>query len=361
LLNNNNDDNNSQKMTKFMRNFEGNAERLKKYSELLLLGNEASPVSYMNREGLRRICITLTTKCNLECVWCHRNETRFNNYLEKEMPFEMFQSIIQGLKDFKWLHIGGLGEPLMYKNIFQAIKEARQSIPNVKITTNSTLLTKGNCNKLVDSGLTYLEASIDGFDNITNKKMRGVSEDKLIENLHYLSDNSNLPIQINIVISNVNYESLFEAVDRLKDVRNIVLLHTIPLFMTKHMQSLGIGEITTEQHSALLLHWKKRISALNLKMNVWPDIYETQLDPVITMKRRHNQCFTVYEDPFINVFGYLSPCGRLQEMCLDNVLELGFDGAWNGPKMLSWRKQQLRGNYTKLCELECHMRNTCKV
>ena len=272
----------------------------------------------------------------------------------------MLEAILPGLEGFETLHYGGLGEPLFYSRLYDAIKLARKYIPNVKTTTNASLLTRERCEMLADSGLTYLEVSIDGFDAEANRKVRGVAEDTLIENIEYLSEISDIKMQVNTVMASINYESLFGAVDKLKNVKNLVRLHGIPLFMTEHMRSLGIDRVSDEQVRDLLQHWKDRIAALGLPLELWPDVYEATLDPVMTLKRKHNICFTPYDDPFINVNGYLSPCGRMQHLNLDNVLDKGFDAAWNGTKMLAWRKAQLAGNYTDECMLECGMRRVCK-
>ena len=77
------------------------------------------------------------------------------------------------------------------------------------------------------------------------------------------------------------------------------------------------------------------------------------------MKRLHNICYTVYEHPFINLDGNISPCGRLQHIGLDNVLENGFEAAWNGPKIVKWREEQLAGNFGTYCQRECYMKNKC--
>ena len=197
--------------------------------------------------------------------------------------------------------------------------------------TNATLLKKEACQGLADSGLTYLEVSIDGFASGANKEARGVDEDRLIANMEYLSRVSDIELQVNVVVSSLNYDSLFPAVDRLKGVANLKRIHAIPLFMTEHMVKLGIREISQEQLKDLLAHWKQRIEDLGLDLELWPDTYEAVLDPVISLKRNHNLCFTVYDDPFINVDGKLSPCGRLQNLALDDAAEMGFDAAWNGP------------------------------
>ncbi len=345
-------------MLEFMRNFKGNDVRLQKYIELLLLGGDASSESFMAPEHMRCVTVVLTTKCNLKCVWCHRHETRFRrDYLNREMPVEILSSLLPNLKGFKRIYYGGLGEPLLYKDIYRAIEEARKSCDDVRTTTNGTLLKKESSQQLRDSGLSYLEVSIDGFDRKTNELVRGVHEDYVIEHLKYLSDISTIPLQINSVISKTNIESLYDAVDRLADIRNLVMLHTIPLFMTEHMKNLGVEDVSADEHRMLLQHWKGRIRDRGLKIEVWPDVNETVLDPIRAMKQRRNLCFTVYDDALVNVHGCLSPCSRLQDISFDNIAEAGFDAAWNGTRMQQWRQQQLRGCFSSVCQLECHMRN----
>jgi len=348
-------------MTRFLTRFDGNAGRLAKYTELLLFGEGASPIATTDKESLGEVNIVLTTKCNLACVWCHREEDHYkeSGYLDRDGDFDKVARLLPELQGFKMLHWAGLSEPLLYPRLFELTKLARQYVPGVKITTNGTPLQPKVVTKIIDSGITYVEVSIDGFDGAANQRYRGNDEGKVIEYLKDLSARSDIPIQINTVLADVNYRSLWDAIDRLKDVSNIVSIHTIPIFVTKHIQEEGIGEVSPEQHRELLEHWERRIIELGLSIKLSPDSNGAVLDPVIAMKRQRNICFTVYEDPYINVDGYLTPCGRLQHIGLDNVFELGFEAAWNGPKSLKWREEQLRGNYGVYCQRECHMKNNC--
>ena len=75
----------------------------------------------------------------------------------------------------------------------------------------------------------------------------------------------------------------------------------------------------------LLVHWQKKIKEYNLNIKLNPEPGDVSLDPVIAMKRMHNICFTVFEHPFINLDGFITPCGRLQHINLENVIEKGFD------------------------------------
>jgi hypothetical protein len=351
----------NQQFKNFLSFFNKSPGRLTKYIELLTLKSSATPYASSDRKSLREVGIVINTKCNLTCVWCHREEKHIKDsgYLERNGNLEKLKKLLPMLKGFECIHWGGLAEPLLNKDIFDLSKLARKYVPIVKVTTNGTTLLPKVVTKIIESGINYIEISLDGFDGQINKKYRGSDEVKIIKYLEDISNRSNIPLQINSVITDVNIDALWDAIDKLKNVKNLVRMHTIPLFVTKHIQTLGIKAASLEKHEKLLKHWKEKIKNYNLKIKLSPDIEDITLDPVVSMKRLHNICYTVYEHPFINLDGNISPCGRLQHISLDNVLENGFDAAWNGPKIVKWREEQLAGNYGTYCQRECYMKNTC--
>ena len=108
----------------------------------------------------------INTKCNLKCVWCHREEqhVKDSGYLERNGDLEKFKKLMPELKGFECIHWGGLAEPLMNKDIFELSKIARKYVPTVKITTNGTTLLPKVVTKIIESGINFIEVSIDGFD-----------------------------------------------------------------------------------------------------------------------------------------------------------------------------------------------------
>lgn len=337
-------------------------ERLNKFVELAVKGTSADS-SGISLAGTRRVAIVLTTKCNLECVWCHREEKSIieSGYLENEMDFDVYLSLLPKLRDFDLIHFGGLGEPLLYKKIYEAIHEAKKFVSTVKVTTNGTPLVNTVNKKIAQSGLDILEVSIDGFDGITNKKFRGVSEDEIIRKLESLSKESDIKLQVNVVVSENNIDGLMEAVDKLKNVENLAVIHTIPLFMTEHMESLNISRASLSRYKALLEKMESDLRANNLATITQPNSNNLEVDPVILLKKTRNICFTPYEDVMINVKGNLVPCGRLQHYDLGSVLDAGIEEVWQGEKFSKWRRSQLKGDYCADCVRECDMRSNSLI
>lgn len=341
----------------FMSHFEGVPSRLKKYMEVLLLQGKASPYCYQDKKDYRFIALELTTRCNLDCKWCYRRDLP-SNYLGKDADFEKLKKLIPQLKGFKKIHFGGLGEFLLYPSLIEVIKLCKGYVPEIVLTTNGTLLTKEMTHKLAGSGLTYLEVSIDAFVGDTNKEFRGLpaSLGKIHEDLKYFSEYTNIPIQINSVVSNLNIDSLYNAMDFMKDIPSVTIFHTIKLFMTEAMKKEGITGVSDEEHTKLLEHLKKEAEKLNLKVKLSPDTLRVKLDPVISMKNEHNICFIPFEDPAIDVDGNLLLCCRLNDLKFGNVYEKGFDSVWNGEQALKFRKDMLCGKPHYRCAMQCALK-----
>ena len=79
----------------------------------------------------------LTTFCNLECVWCHREEehVKKSGYLSKNMDYEKLKKLLPQLKGFDVLSWGGLGEPMLYKNFYEALNHDLTDFFNQRFDT----------------------------------------------------------------------------------------------------------------------------------------------------------------------------------------------------------------------------------
>ncbi len=58
-------------MQAYIENFKDMPDRLLKYNEILLEGEDACPECYQDTMSYRRLAVALTTRCNLSCQWCY--------------------------------------------------------------------------------------------------------------------------------------------------------------------------------------------------------------------------------------------------------------------------------------------------
>ncbi len=253
------------------------------------------------------------------------------------------------------IHVAELGEPLLYPDLLEAIKLLKNLSDKIKITTNGRLLTNKIIEDMVEAGLTHIEISIDAFTEEENMKYRGSSLKQIIEKLVCISENTNLHLQINSAVTNININSLMNMVDVLKEVKNINIIHTIPLIETEQCKREGIERVSDEEYKKLLNKIKDDINKYGLKWKLSPSPDGVAIDPVIEMKRRKNICFACFEDPTISIDGKLLPCVWIKPYNGPDAT-MGFEQAWNHPKLLEFRKNMLKGNYPHLCGMLCYLK-----
>ncbi|MDO8592406.1 MAG: radical SAM protein [bacterium] len=342
-------------LEEFMGNFKDMPDRLLKYCEILLEGKDASPYCFQDTMSFRHIGVGLTSKCNKHCVWCYRFDPMYKNVLNKELPFEKLEKIVNNTKGkFRMVKLGGLGEPILYPRLLDAIALVRKLSDRVRITSNASLLNKNLINKMIESGLTDIEVSILTFDEKEEMKLRGVGLKDSIKKVIYISNETNLKTQVNTIVSSLGFKSLFSIVDALRGAKKLSL-HTIPLFETQQCRDAGVRRVSDEEYKALLTKIKTDIDKYNLDWQMFPSPVGSVIDPVIEMKKKKNICFSCFEDPYISEIGEFVSCGRTKPFGgIDATI--GFERAWNGKKLLEFRQNMLKGNYPALCGQLCYLK-----
>ncbi len=346
-------------MQELLQNFEGMPDRLLKYLEILLERKDATPYSYQDTMSFRKLAIALTSRCNKSCQWCYRFDPAYKDTLNKDLPFEKLERFVKNTRGkFRLVHLGGIGEPTLYPRLFDVINISKKLSNKIKITTNASLLNKDFINKLVKSGLTHIEVSVWTSSEKQEKIIRNVELKKTIENIVYMANETPLDVQVNTTVCSLNYDKLPNLVNKLKKAKTLSL-HTIPLFETAQCRKAGIRRISVEKYEKLLRKVKNRILKFNLKWNMFPTPEGSVIDPLIEIKRKLNICFTCFEDPYISAIGELLSCGR-EEPWGGVDITVGFEKAWNHPKLLKFRKNMLEGKYPPLCGKLCYLKEQKK-
>lgn len=152
----------------------------------------------------KRVCWNITTKCNQNCKYCHRflgiqdltyeeNKTILNNLIE------------DGVNNITWTG----GEALLYPNLKELLKIAKENGIKNKLITNGLVLAQNQGVREILDYLDSLTLSIDTINDDTNEELgRGRShfEDvKII--LDYVKD-KDIKVNINTVVSKKNINEM---------------------------------------------------------------------------------------------------------------------------------------------------------
>jgi len=141
-----------------------------------------------------RFSVELTTKCNAKCSMCTRQRLVDKKCLwVGEINKNILEKIIKEMDKFsKHGHKVvftpmGLGEPLMYSNLFPLIKRVKKKGIKVILVTNGILLNKINVKKILESGVDEVSVSLNSKDKKGYLKMNGVDAyDVVVSNIKNL-------------------------------------------------------------------------------------------------------------------------------------------------------------------------------
>jgi len=144
------------------------------------------------------ILLELTNRCNLLCNMCPRNQLTRK---EQDMDFNIFKKVIDEISYHKieglWLF--NLGESLLHPQFFEMLAYVNKypRIHPLWLSTNGLKLTKDTTEKLLNSGLDFLNISLNAMDRETYKQISPKSDfDLVIENIqHFLKRKDQLQVR----------------------------------------------------------------------------------------------------------------------------------------------------------------------
>lgn len=165
----------------------------------------------------------LTHRCNLRCSICETWEE--NPDLSEELTLYELKKVLLELANWGDINVSFAGgEPLIRKNdLLSCLKYANKNKLTTHVTTNGTLVTKKIARELIDSGLNYLQISLDGIKKETNDYIRDKgSFKKSMDAMNYIlnakQDNgSDLKLSLTTVITDKNLDELLDIYDLVKE------------------------------------------------------------------------------------------------------------------------------------------------
>ncbi|UYH53683.1 radical SAM/SPASM domain-containing protein [Lawsonia intracellularis] len=154
-----------------------------------------------------RITLELTNYCNLSCKFCPRH------HMEQEfgiMDVALAHELIKEMASYKPVTVVPFfrGESLMHPQwdiILQYLME--YNVGPIQLTTNATLLTHENTEKLLNVGLDFLSFSIDTIDPKCYQEIRGMDYNIILNNiLYFLKRQEERQVPIVVQVSAVKTE-----------------------------------------------------------------------------------------------------------------------------------------------------------
>jgi len=315
------------------------------------------------RSKVKRLWVTLTTRCNIRCRTCGLWSSPW------EIPRKTVDEVIElfpYLERVVWLG----GEVFLYK-FFEELFQKANVFPHLQqqIITNGVILTEEWIKKIVEAGA-ELTISVDGVTKDVYEYIRtGASFEKLIKNIKLAQDliqkyHSETKMRLNAVIMKSNYHQLEEFLDFANEFG----------FEQVSLMALHFDEDPEEN----IFYSKKDFRSLEYITNTVPKIrqkakaYDIDLDillPTEDLKfdRFENNNYPAQpQQETLHCkmpWKYMFICDKgtvyLTGSCLKsigNIYNNSLDEIWNGPEAQIYRESLLKNQFQDLCRPECMTR-----
>lgn len=341
------------------------------------------------------VTLLVSYRCNLRCKMCF-----YYNEVEKDKTCKLIEqrsteelTLVQ-IKDLidqcslmrvKIFTIHG-GEPLLYPNIFEVSKYAKDKGMLVNFVTNGALINKAMAEKIVDAGINHITFSLDGPRPI-HDEIRNVpgTFDRLIAGIKILKDMET----DGAVVPNMSISTYVSAINQKK------LAQTLRVINKTGIKDWGVGLIT--HNSDKMAGTTRNILGLNSKeghgnlenlkdeiKNINLDILNNQREACKVVNRNDeyglkiifpskeaisnyynpdwnedSRCNYPWSRTVISPYGEVFPCVNLSmiDCKLGNIKEDSLSDIWNGGAYRVLRKNLKKNKLFPICSKCCHINN----
>jgi MoaA/NifB/PqqE/SkfB family radical SAM enzyme len=298
----------------------------------------------------RSIQIECTTRCNLKCTMC---EIAYWSEKGGDLKVENLRKLLAHLPQLKRADLTGIGEALMNRGFFDALKLLKSRKLYITLNDNFTLMTEAAARRIVDLGVDQIFLSLDGATKETYEKIRvGADFDKVIANARRLMTikremNSKRPeVKINTVVCSANYHELPAIVATAHDL-GIGMVQFVNVITFERTVALETAALRTEVSGKFeeALEAARRLGVL-----VKIELFEKQ--PV-------QRCDFPWKRNFVTYDGFVHPCcyttqsgdrTAQNDRSLGNLLERSFFELWHGRSYSAFRKKMAAGILPYQCQ-----------
>ena len=192
-----------------------------------------------------------TQACNLNCRHCYQNAgPKAHNELTLDEKLYVIDQLADN--DVPMLAFSG-GEPLVSPDFWPVAQYAATKKFHISIATNGTLLTPETVDRLADTGIDYVEVSIDSVHPEKHDTFRGGEGywQRSVTGLKNLTRNKRLRASMASTITQLNYDELEDLISMAKDLGAdyFYIFNFIPTGRGKDIVDL---DLTPEQREKMI-------------------------------------------------------------------------------------------------------------
>ena len=279
-----------------------------------------------------------TNVCNHNCSYCGYRKS--NLQLGKDMtirdfiPKEKMMEIIGDLSDMgvKSVTFSGGGEPLCYPFMLDTAKKLANSPVKFATLTNGSRL-HGEVAEIFAKHATWVRISIDGWDDESYSKYRGVASGEFTKVMKNIENFKNLGgscyLGVSIIIDKDNAPHINEMVTKLKKA-GVDSVKLAPCLLSDS------GKECNEYHKPIFSLVKEQIAkSMGLANNNF-EIFDSYHDQLMSHKKDYKWCPYLQIVPVIgadmNVYSCRDKAYNIKEGLLGSIKNQRFKDFWFSDK-----------------------------
>src|SRR3989338_6615004 len=299
-----------------------------------------------------RLYIEPTTRCNLQCRMCYQVTSQRP---QKDLSFKNFLKILSQFPYLQDLQLQGIGEPLLNPDIFIMAEYAKTKRIRVGIFTNATLINSDMAEKIVDSGLDWINLSLDAADpDIYQTVRKGARYGEVIQNIKVLTEikrRKTPKISIWFTAMKMNILQLPAIIGLAKKlgIKKVVAqgIHFWGNdFCRNYLKKESLLQ-DIDLTRKVFTQAVKEAKRLKIMLDFRPRYFQ---------KRTKRICRWPWVSCFITVDGFVTPCcvqgSDPKIINFGNILERDFRDIWNNQQYQGFRKQ-LKSKYPPVVCQDC--------
>lgn len=285
------------------------------------------------------ISLDITQKCNLKCVHC------FNNSGSSVSDELSDKEIIDVANQIAELHPHNVclcgGETLCRENIFDIIDTLRGNVTKISMVSNGYKMDFETAKRLVDSGVSHIQISLDGKDCYQHDTFRGVkgSFDRAVNAIKNVKKCGINRLAVSLVPNKLNYKTIDEYIDlcyelEINDVR------MMPFLPSGRGRSIGRNLLLNN------IEYFYLIEKVKSKKREYANIMNVEWgDPLDHMRRMpfnaeyglQTYCMEVKSNGDITVTTYLPiVVGNCRKYTLKTYWDNGYDLIWKNKEVVKY-------------------------
>jgi radical SAM protein with 4Fe4S-binding SPASM domain len=196
-----------------------------------------------------------TQACNLTCRHCYQSAARkpLADELTTAQKLDLIDQMAYEYVPF--LALAG-GEPMVSKDVWRVLEHCQKRSVHTTVATNGTLLSKETCQRLVESGVKYVEVSLDSIVPEEHDRFRGLQGawKRTVDGIRNAAATKGLRAGMAACLTRMNLHHAEAMINFAKDLGCTTFVHFnfIPVGRGREMAEMDITPAEREELLRLL-------------------------------------------------------------------------------------------------------------